>query len=108
RKIIVRIDELKEADKGLLGSVENHPSLAHSIPDPIDMTATVISHSADWSAASVKLRYPKHKMKDAKVKDRVALGLFAKDKCICMTEVASDVAEAELAMWLDKWTCPER
>ena len=105
-KIVVRVDELEAADKGVLGSVENHPSLAHSMPNPIEIRGTVL-HPRAWIASLVKLKYPKYKMKDAKLNDRVALALVKKVTCICAGRVPEDVTEAGLSDWLEHWTCKE-
>lgn len=107
QKIIMVIDELEAAGKGLLGSIENHPSLAHSMPNPMQMRGPVIRHPADWTADQVTLRYPNYKMKDAKVKDRIALAIVPNNVCICIAPVPADVAEPQLNGWLEQWSCAE-
>jgi hypothetical protein len=106
-KIVVHVDEMQVSDKGLFGPIENHPSMAHSMPNPIEITGSVIQHAADWSAARVKLKYPQYKMKEAKVQDRLALAIVAKDTCICMTRVPDDVADTSLTDWLQQWACSD-
>lgn len=87
QKLVVRVDQMREGDKGILGSIENHPSMAHALPNPVVLQGTVAQQPSGWTATAIRLRYPKHKMKDVKVKDRVALGVVQKDVCICTARV---------------------
>src|ERR1051325_4027940 len=57
QKLVVRVDEMREPDKGMLGYIENHPSMAHSMPSPVEIQGTVVHRPADWSAPTITLRY---------------------------------------------------
>ena len=52
-KIVVRVDELIEPDRAVLGPIDNHPSMAHSMPNPIDIRGTVLHRSPGWAADRV-------------------------------------------------------
>jgi hypothetical protein len=106
-KIVVHVDELKEGDKGVLGPIENHPSMAHSIPNPIEIHGTVTHRPADFAGGSVTLKYPKYKLADARVADRLALAIVGKTTCICVARVPVDVKDADVDPWLARWTCQE-
>lgn len=106
-KIAVRVDELKEGDKGVLGPIENHPSMAHSIPSPVEIHATVTHRPADFAGVAVTLKYPKYKLADARVGDRLALAIVARTTCICAARIPTDVKDPDVEPWLARWTCPE-
>jgi hypothetical protein len=99
------VQELKAAGQGLLGQLENHPSLAGSVPEPVDIKATVLRHTGSGSASSVSLRFSKYELPDAAVNDRLALALIGQEVCICLARVPSGVPESALDDWLAKWTC---
>jgi hypothetical protein len=106
-KIVVRVDELKEGDKGVLGSIENHPSMAHSIPNPIEIHGPVTHRPADFGGGAVSLKYPKYKLPDARVADRLALAIVGKSTCICVARLPVEVKDADVEPWLARWTCHE-
>jgi len=104
-KLLVQVQELKAAGQGLLGQLENHPSLARSIPEPVDINASVLRYTGSWSGSSVSLRYSRYELPDGAVNDRFALALIGQEVCICLARVPSSVAEAALDDWLAQWTC---
>ena len=104
-KLLVQVRELKAAGQGLLGQLENHPSLARSLPDPVDIQASVLRHTGSWSGSSVSLRYSRYELPEAAVNDRLALAVIGQEVCICIARVPGSVAEAALDDWLARWTC---
>jgi hypothetical protein len=104
-KLVVQVQKLEVAGQGVLGQLENHPSLAHSMPDPVDLKASVLHHTGAWSGASVALRYPKYKLPDAAAHDRLALAVIGQQVCICLAHVPSGLANAALDDWLAQWNC---
>jgi len=102
-KVVIRVDQLQEADQGFLGALGNHPSLAHAMPQPIEIRGTVLVGSFVEDVGTVKLRAPKAKLRDLQVGDRLALGLVARTTCICATLLPTSVKDAELQSWLASW-----
>jgi hypothetical protein len=104
-KLLVQVQDLKAAGQGVLSQLRNHPSLAHSMPEPVDLRASVLHHTGAWSGSSVALRYPKYMLPDANANDRLALAVIGEKVCICLARVPSSVAETALEDWLAQWTC---
>jgi hypothetical protein len=104
-KLVVQVRERKEGAPGTLGQLGNHPSLARSVPSPVDIQAAVLAHTGSWSAPNVALRYPKYKLPDAALNERLALGVLGQNVCICLARVPGDVADAALPEWLAHWQC---
>lgn len=104
-KIVVRVDTVEPADKGVLGSVSNHPSVARSMPSPMVLSGKVVVHGATFTASAAAVQYPKYELASVAPKDRVAMGLVAGSTCICLQRIPDEIGEQSLAAWLAAWRC---
>jgi hypothetical protein len=104
-KLLVEVEDLKAAGKGTLAQLRNHPSLAQSMPDPVDLRASVLRHTGVWSGSGVSLRYPQYLLPDATTHDRLALAVIGEKVCVCLARVPSAVPESALEAWLAQWKC---
>jgi hypothetical protein len=103
-KIVVRVEAVERGDKGALGSIQNHPSLAGSMPDPMVLRGDVVARAGSFAASAASVRYPRVELKEVAAKDRVALGLVG-GACICLERVPDSVGEQDLPAWLAAWRC---
>ncbi|MEI2743426.1 MAG: hypothetical protein V9G63_13530 [Candidatus Competibacter sp.] len=102
-RILVRVDRLAQPDQGLFGWKKS-PSLASALPDPIELTGTVIAGQQDWLGKTITLSLPKLELASAGEGDRVAMGVLIQNVCICIAK-APDPLPGDAERWLASWRC---
>ncbi len=103
-RIMVRVDRLSKPNQGLFGWKKS-PSLADTLPDPIDLHGTILAGHSGWSGKKLMLSLPKVELAGAGEGDKVAMGVLSQGICICIEKAPDHLRESDLEQWLTSWTC---
>jgi len=98
-KLVVEIGSVKKAGQGLFG-VKKSPSIAGSLPDPMQLMGEVASGPTHLVGKSIQAVLPEVELGGAGKGDFLAMGVLGESICICAKKVDSASAD------LDDWTCP--
>ncbi|KAB2934433.1 MAG: hypothetical protein F9K25_04530 [Candidatus Contendobacter sp.] len=103
-RILVRVDRLSKPGQGLFGWKKS-PSLAATLPDPIDLHGVVVAGHSGWNGKKLALSLPKVELSDAGEGDTVAMGVLSQGVCICIEKAPNNLQEGDMERWLASWTC---
>ena len=102
-KLAIKVDKVKPQSTGFLG-LKKSPSFVTSLPDPMELTGTVISDSAGLTGKRINIVLPKLELGGVTEGDIVAIGVLDAGICICLEPIPG--AESEAHIWLEQWLCP--
>jgi len=84
-EILVRLEQVKPESRGFLG-IRNSPSLGGSLPDPYELTGTVVHGPEAFREKLITLRVPEAEVKGLTAGGIAALGLIEEGRvCISIT-----------------------
>lgn len=107
-RVAAKVSKIGKPSVGFLGLLRS-PSIAGpaSLPDPIELSAAVVSAPADFGAEAVELTAPRAYLPALSAGDHVALGILANAVCVCIEKIPPDVAtqgDAAIEHWIADWT----
>lgn len=103
-KVLVKVDDIAKVSKGLLG-IGASPSLADALPDPRDVTVSVISGPQALTGRKLTLRLPAMESDKLKVDGHAAFGLIENNAvCVCVAAAPATNSEEEKT-WFQQWSC---
>lgn len=104
QKLALRVSSVSPERTGWFG-IRKSPSIGDSFPDATIVEGDVVEGPDALRGAGLRLRAPKMELGDAAAGDVAAIGLVGGGIAICFSVVPDDVARADLAGWLEAWTC---
>ena len=103
-RILVRVDAIDPAGGGVSGSVQS-PSMAGFLPDPVNLSGTVVDGEESWVGKPVTLRLPRLELRDVKAGGLAGLGVIGDAICICVAPAPEDLSGDAAADWLTTMPC---
>ncbi len=91
-KLMMTVEKTKAADQGLFG-IKKSPSLAGSLPDPVEVTGVITKGDATLINKSVRLVLPKMELGETGAGDNLLLGVINNNICICIKKAESAATE---------------
>lgn len=104
-RMVVRVDNLTAQRDGGPFGLRRSPSIAASLPEPVELSGTVISGESDWAGRAISLVLPSAEIAGVRSDDRVALGVLGAGTCICVEKLPREIADHRLRSWLAAWDC---
>ena len=103
-RILVRIESVATASGGVSGSVQS-PSIAGYLPDPMEVSGSVLAGPDSQVGMTVSLRLPKVEMGELAAGDLAGLGLIGDSTCICVVRAPQNLAADSAEAWLSAMPC---
>ncbi|HTF96673.1 MAG TPA: hypothetical protein VL995_11115 [Cellvibrio sp.] len=89
QNLLIKVIDVEKENTGIFG-FEKTPSFVGNLPDPVTVTAKVISQEADLKEKTIKIFLPKLELKSIKKDDFAVIGIVDNKVCICIRHVESE------------------
>jgi hypothetical protein len=102
-KILVKVRDVKKEGGGVFG-IKKSPSLAESLPDPMQLSGEIIDGRSDWNGRALMFVLPAVELPQVSAGDHVGIA-FIDDAGVCIAKAPADAGAEALRDWLASWTC---
>lgn len=108
QRVGIKIDRIKRESGGLFGILKS-PSLGGSLPDPMEVDASIVAVDRPGlvdPVGTIRFRIPMMELNDAEAGTLAALGVIG-ETVVCFAPAPTGMTEDRLAEWLPDAPCAD-